>query len=66
MAKRSKGKRDTTVKRVCLLTVKKGPKKGKCVKKGYEVGKKRFAHKAKAIKQKNINKRKNAGIKRRG
>ena len=66
MVKRSKGQRDTTIKRVCIIKIKKGPKKGKCSKKGYQIGKHTFAHKSKAIKQRNINKRKNKGIKRRG
>lgn len=63
MARKAKGKRDTKIKRVCLIKIKKGDKKGKCAKKGYEISGKRFAHKARAIKQKNINKRKNAGKK---
>ncbi len=61
MARRSKGKRDTIVKRVCLIKIRKGPKKGKCAKKGYQVGKSKFAHKRLAQKKANINKRKNAG-----
>lgn len=62
--KKSSGKRSVVIKRVCLIKIKKGPKKGQCAKKGYEVGNKRFRLKHLAIRQKNINKRKNQGKKR--